>query len=287
MPQPRSITLITSYSRPQYLKLCLEYLSQAVGIENQEIWLFVDRGRSLVREFYEVLADFKHLSIRTTFRPEHNYHGNSYNTLEAYKEAYATDAKFIYLVEDDVLVRPDFFKWHEAIQEKVNPFVSVAYRCSRNSEVRTDIVDPEAYLTSSKDFASIGCCWRREQLAPVIQHAKIEYYSDLAGYLAKHFPNNRFAGSFWEQDGMVMRLLGNNNDYIVAFGYVPRSFHFGNFGYNRPRGSRLSYDELKGIIHDLEKIKEADRDFGDIEPMPRDNPAEWDPAKLYRVQHFD
>lgn len=284
MPQHPDIILVTSYTRFDYLRLCLEYLSNAEGIENKQIWLFIDRGRSLVREFYEVLADFKHLNIRTTFRPEHNHHGNSYNTLEAYKEAYQTDAKFVFLIEDDVLITNDFFKWHEAVQETGDYLCSVAYRCSRNSEVRTDIVDPEAFFTSKADYASVGVCWRREKLAPIVEHATTDYYKDCAGYLAKHFPS--FADGYTEQDGMIQRVLAVTHG-VIAWSYVPRCYHIGFAGYNRPRGSTYTSNELKGIIYDSEKVREADKDFGDIEPVPRDSPANWDPARLYRVQHFE
>jgi hypothetical protein len=162
----------------------------------------------------------------------------------------------------------------------------VGYRCNRNAEARKDITNPEAYFVTSRDFASIGVCWRRTRLAPIIEHARPEYYGNLAGYLAKHFPNNRFADSYTEQDGLIMRILGVTHD-SVAFSYVPRSFHFGCSGYNRPRGPQLSYNEIKEMIYDSEKIKKASVDFNDIEPMPRDNPAEWDPAKLHCVQRFD
>ena len=109
--QVSDVVIVTCYSRPDYLRLCLDYLSVADGVKDKEIWISIDRGKSLLREFYDVLNDFRdRLNIFTIIRPEHNYHGNTYNTLEAYKEAYATDAKYVYLIEDDVLITKDFFK---------------------------------------------------------------------------------------------------------------------------------------------------------------------------------
>ena len=159
------IVLVTTYNRPDYLRLCLEYLSRAAGIENKEIRICIDRGRSLLREFYEVINDFRPaLNISTVIRPEHSYMGNSMNTLESYKEAYQTDAEFVYLVEEDVLVQPDFFTWHEAVQGMGSFMCSIAYRCSRNSEARRDIADPAACFTSARDFASIGVCWATREI---------------------------------------------------------------------------------------------------------------------------
>ena len=281
------IVLVTTYNRPDYLRLCLDYLSRAAGIETKEIWVCVDRGRSLIREFYEVLGDFnKTLRIVIKFRPEHSYMGNSMNTLESYKEAYQTDAEFVYLVEDDVLVQPDFFTWHEAVQSMGGFMCSVAYRCVRNAQARTDITDPAACFTTARDFASIGVCWRRTRLAPVVAHARQEYYEDLKEYLVKNFPFNRFSDCFAEQDGLIMRVMGVTHG-ITAWPYVPRCYHIGFAGYNRPRGARLSYAELQETIHNAEKVRAADKDFGDIEVVPTSPVPDWSPRDLHIIQNFE
>lgn len=207
------------------------------------------------------------------------------NTLEAYKEACQTDAKFVYLIEDDVLVMPDFFKWHEAAQAEGDFMCSIAYRCHRNAAVRKDIADPAAYLISNQDYASIGVCWRREKLVSVVRHAKEEYYKDLSGYIKLNFPDNRFSDCFTEQDGLIMRVMGETHGNTIWSSFVPRAFHVGFASYNRPRSARLSYQELKETIHDEQKIKEADRDFGDIEAVPVNPIPKWD--KLYCAQRIN
>lgn len=271
------LVLITAYNRPDYLRLCLEYLSKVSEIQNKEIRIYVDRGRVLVREFYEVFRDFPTLNISSVFRSEHDYHGNSFNTLEAYKDAFQSGARYIYLIEDDVLVTPDFFRWHETVQQQEDLMCSVAYRCSRNAAIaKSD--DPEAYLLSGQDYASIGVCWRREKLAPIIEHARTEYYENLDGYLKKHFPNNRFSNCFTEQDGLIMRIMAKTGG-IVAWPFVPRCYHIGFAGYNRPKSARLSYQELKETIHNMEKIRQADKDFGDIEMVPIDMNLKWKTLK--------
>lgn len=285
----KDLLLITTYNRPDYLRVCLEYLQKADGIDSKDIWIFVDRGKQLIREFYEVVNDFPNLDISVHFRAEHRYHGNSYNTLNAYVMAYEFGAKYgteyIYLVEDDVLVMPDFFRWHEAVHKMEKDIMcSVTYRCSRNAarDKKYDN-DPEAYLISGQDYASIGVCWKREKLEPIVSHAKTEYFADLQGYLKKHFPQNRFNDCFTEQDGLIMRIMGETHGN-TAWPFVPRCYHVGVASYNRPRGPRLSYQEIKEMIRDPEKIKQADRDFGDIEIVPNETP-QWN--KLYCAQRFD
>ena len=282
----RDIVLVPVYSRPDYLRVCLEYLARAEGIADKEVWICIDRGRSLIREFYEVLNDFRNqINFSVIIRPEHSYMGNSMNVLEAYKEAYQTDAKFIYLVEDDVVVQPDFFTWHEAVQKTGDYFCSVAYRCLRNTGTFINCTDPEAYFTTAQDYASIGVGWRRERLAPVIKHACEEYYKNLEPYILKHFPCNRFCTSYAEQDGLIMRVMADVKG-ITAWPYVPRAFHFGVNGYNRPRGPRLSYAEIKEMIYSPEKIAAADLDFHDVEPMPKGPTSSWDASKLHCIQRF-
>lgn len=283
----RDIVIVTTYNRPDYLRLCLEYLSKAEGVSDKIIWIFIDRGRSLIREFYEVINDFRNqLDFSITIRPEHADMGNSMNTMEAYKDAYHWGAKFIYLVEDDVLVTPDFFKWHEAVQAQGDFMCSIGYRCSRNPEVTKNFSDPEAYFTSARDYASIGVCWRREKLAPIITHACDEYYRDLNGYIAEHFPNSRFFTCFTEQDGLIMRAMGETNG-ITVWPYLPRAWHFGVSGYHRLRSPRLSYQEIKDILHSQEKINMVDKDFHDIEAMPRESIPFWESSKLHCVQRFE
>lgn len=286
---PHDIVLITTYNRPDYLRLCLEYLSRAEGVQTKEVRIYVDRGKSLIREIYEVVNDFRNqLRLTVSFREPHGYHGNSYNTLEAYKEAYASDAKFVYLVEDDVLIQPDFFKWHEAIQAKDDFMCSIAYRCSRNPQVTRDPKlekNPEAYFISARDYASIGVCWRREKLADVVKHACTEYYQNMNDYILKNFPNNRFYECFTEQDGLIMRILDDIKGRI-AWSYVPRCFHIGFSSYHRFRSPRLSYQEIKETIHNAEKVKMTDLDFGDIEPVPIEPTLVWDSNNLHCVQEF-
>lgn len=294
----KDIVIVPTYYRPEYLSLCLEYLSKAKGIQNMEIWVCQDfREHDEHRHFIEeqwtaaVIDDWRtKLSIRFIRSAPHSYSGNTQNVMEAYKKAYETDAKFVYLVEDDVMVQPDFFQWHMAIQEQEKFFCSVAYRCSRNQEARTDITDPNAYFTTARDYASIGVCWRRENLSGIVKHAKLEYYNDLDGYMVKTFPGNRFGDCFAEQDGLIMRCMWDVAG-VTAWPYVPRCYHMGWYGYHRPNGVRPNghleqkIAALRGMISNAEQLKTAAPDYGDIEAMPHGAVGEWD--SLYRVQHFD
>ena len=237
------IILVPTYMRPEYLFLCLERIANSERPTDSEIWICQDfrfddehRHKLGIDWTNEVLDYWRgRLPIKFVRRRPHGFEGNSHNVLEAYKEAFNSSARFIYLIEEDVFVQPDFFRWHEAVQAEGDFMCSVAYRCSRNSEAATDITDPNAYFTSQRDYASIGVAWRREKLAPVIAHASTEYYRDTSAYMVRTFPGNRFAGDFSEQDGLIMRVMWETHG-TVAWPYVPRAYHLGWYGYHRPDG---------------------------------------------------
>ncbi len=292
------IVLVPTYYRPEYLSLCLEYLSKARGIQDKEIWVCQDfREHDEHRHYLEeqwtaaVLDDWKtKLPVRFIRRGKHSFVGNSLNVLLSYKEAYLQKPRYVYLVEDDVLVTQDFFEWHEAVQADGDYMCSVAYRCSRNNEARKDVIDPNAYFTTARDYASIGVCWKSEKLKPVVHHCGDEYFQNLDGYVLKTFPGNRFAGDFSEQDGLIMRVMWETKG-VTAWPYVPRCYHMGWYGYHRPNGMRpgghldQKISALRSIISDAERLKVAAPDFGDIEPFPITGPGAW--SKLYKIQHFD
>ena len=278
----KDLVLITTHNRVDYLRLCLEYLSRADGIADKEIRICVDRSGVIPREVSDVLRHFNNLDIITVRRGYHGFQGNSYNTLQAYKEAFESTARFVYLVENDVLVQPDFFKWHEAAQAQGDFMCSIAYRCFRNAELNRNISSPEAYLISPRDYASIGVCWQRDNLEPIVQHACREYYDNMSGYLEQQFPNSSLSSYYAEQDGLIMRILEKSCKQTI-WPFVPRAYHIGFAGYNRLRGKRLSYDEIKKTIHDKVRIEQANRNFKDIEPVPTCPVEKWSKLRCEQI----
>ena len=61
-----------------------------------------------------------------------------------------------------MLVAPDFFTWHYAAQETGDWFCSIASRCRKPS-----LPVGSEYLKCTS-YASIGVCFKREKLEPVI-----------------------------------------------------------------------------------------------------------------------
>jgi hypothetical protein len=297
----KDVVLIPTYLRPEYLQLCLEHIAVAKATPTlKEFWICADsrphdkERHGMVLGWQDEVLSAWHgtIPIRFIQGVKHDFDGNSYNVLESYKKAYnEPNVRNIYLIEDDVLVTPDFFKWHEAVAEaESTAMCSIAYRCSRNHETRTDVIDPRAYFTTARDYASIGVRWKKEALGPVLEHAVVSYYADQSGYIRTRFAGNRFAGDFAEQDGLIMRVMWEQHGF-TTWPYIPRAFHMGWYGYHRPNGRRpdgfleQKVSEIRATISNAAKLKIVAPDFGDIEPYPTEPMPSYE--GFTKLQHFN
>jgi len=293
----RDIVLITTFWRSEYLWLCLQAIVDADGGREKEVWVAHDHhaneGHRDSRENEAVVAHFKDMfaGFRWIDRTPHFYSGNSYNCLELYKEAYQTDARFVYLIEDDILVEKDFFRWHEAVQAKGDYMCSVG----RLQTTRLDLqrsADPNAYVESASDYTSWGSCWRREKLVYLVEHACDAYYHDMTGYIVRQFPNNPLKDIWTEQDGLIRRILmEGRGKRLTASPCLVRAYHVGITGYHRSRGyqfmgtltekvqkldSALKTGALPGLRKDYVELNDID--------VPRGSTPAW--SELRAIQRL-
>jgi hypothetical protein len=236
------------------------------------------------------------LQIEFEVRQPHNYYGNSYNCLELYRAALSqTGARYIYLIEDDVLVTSDFFAWHEAVQERGDYFATVGWHCARNKAfVSSD--DPTGYIETNKDYASIGVCWRPGKLETFVNHATPSYYADSAAYLQRTFPNSQYGAGWTEQDGIVTRMLEEKNDRWIAWPTRSRCTHIGVSGYHRNAGYKFvgrdagrdldsCVEELRAAVSTPGRLKALSCDpFNDVDVLP--TVGNWNPEDLHLTQRL-
>lgn len=298
----RDVVIMPAYFRPEYTALALEYLAAADGAKEKEVWVEQDRAFGNVGHLLQELPAMRQVvnayalsgkfaKVMYSERVPNGYIGNPCNFLEAYKKAFEQkDIRYVYLVEDDVIVSKDFFRWHEAVQELDDFFVTVGWHCVRNPEVKPS-TDPTEYITSYRDFSSIGVCWKREKLEPLVRHARPEYYRAMPTYLGQAFPGSPIpAGQWTEQAGVITRLLHETRTRLVAWPSLRRVSHVGVHGYHRPNGHRFT-GNLERRIEDLRtaitspRILGMSRDFADdIEPLTV--PGHWEPSQLRVAQHI-
>lgn len=250
----QDLVLIPTFSRPEMLWLCLDYLAASPDVQSVKIRVYVDAHVGNLppkAEIETVLRKFPQLSIQVGFRPPHHFHGNSFNVLMAYKDAYDSDAQHVFLVEDDILVRPNFFAWHrQQHQRKIGCSIGVVKERQHGL------------------YASLGSCFHREMIRLVLPHCKTEYFTNLRAYCKQKFPP---AAWDCEQDGLWCRVLVDQPPVVWAT--TPVAQHVGWYGYHRKRSVRPTgtlkerYEQVKMVLSSPENLRLWSKDFGDVAPL--------------------
>jgi len=210
--------LIPAFDRTEMLMHCLDHLARCPEVRNVTIRVCIDRraGHAPLNEFAAIQEWNKDLDVELRFTGPHMHHGNSFNVLTSLRHAYA-DSEFdlFYVVEDDVLVSPEFFTWHERIQRDVRPAASIGVRNPGHGA-----------------YASLGACLPRVTVEAILEHAVLAYFRDMRGYCRFAFPPSPFD---CEQDGLIARVLAGRK---VAWANPPIVSHVGWYGYHRKNNKR-------------------------------------------------
>jgi hypothetical protein len=226
----REIVLVPTYKRPEHLFCCLKRIREAEP--DIPIAIFPDRGSLFDKDFTEAVEPFlvKSDITRAIYVGDHSYHGNSYNVMEAFRWTASIGFDRIYYVEDDVMIHPDFFKWHrEQHDERDDIFASMAWVFNRYAPLIDDVMYVPWYY-------AIGVCFNWNKLKLIAQHACPKYYEDMQGYIERAFPksnlNSPFGIQHFEQDGLIQRVLDADKGQTATPG-ITKCSHLGFFGYNR------------------------------------------------------
>jgi hypothetical protein len=244
------------------LALALEKLRQCPEANDVEVQIHLDHSNeSHIAE--SRLADTEY--VRDTYFPEAQIYvaknhplvpSGCWNILHSLKAGWETQAEFIFLVEEDVLVRPDFFRSHLMLQSTDDYFVTSG---------RVLFYLGEDYYTNP------GCCFRRDKLALVIPHINDAYFADLTGYLDRHFGQMLDGGNL--DDGLVRRVMRSVQGVAkcvvpavvshIGWHYYQRMQHYKNEGTIQ---ERIAW--LRTFLSDIPARKRADpRYIGDLEEI--------------------
>jgi glycosyltransferase involved in cell wall biosynthesis len=268
----KDICLIPCYNRPEFLYWTLKQIEKAYLSHKIEYWFLADHGYN--PEILEIIKDFKY-SKKIIKQTKHNYHSAtklSRNILSGYKKAYQTKAKYIFLIEDDILIGKDFFKMHYGIQNDENIFCSIMSE-NHNTKFDTSNNLNNYYISKQADYQSIGVCFKRVNLKQIVKHLIPEYLNNPFKYVNKLYPKSKIGSQYVEQAGLIRRIIENNN-YKVAFPDVPRCYHAGFYGKNRGKQLTGHYKDkiskLGKIIFDnknMEYMTGGGRHYKDSKPI--------------------
>jgi len=240
----KDIVLLPCWRRPEFLWHCLDNLTRAEGIDALHVLFSPDTGFSpdnldVIRSFADRLASYEiHLPVPCPFRRTKQ----SANLLLGYLRAAAAANRYVFLVEEDIMVARDFFRWHRAVHAAAGPlFCSIGVK---NPNRRVNV--PEeigGYYLSDGDYCSPGVCFDKRVLQTMIApHVNMAYFRRPKRYIRRHFPASTVGLGFVEQDGLIRRVQ-EQSQQSIAYPCVPRAFHAGYYGYNRPGGLDGSLQE--------------------------------------------
>ena len=242
----QAAVMIPAFDRPEMVWLCLDHLALCREVIDMQIHVCIDGrdGHAPLDEFIAATSAHPDLPIELHVGPAHYYHGNSFNVLNAYRTAYDAGADLIYLVEDDVMVLPQFFAWHIAVQERPGAVGPFGVRVGTSVGVRNP---------GHGAYASLGVCHDRNTVEDILEHAVPRYFRDMRGYCARTFPPSPFD---CEQDGLIARVIAG---CTVAWADPPVCSHIGWYGYHRKRTPRPTGT----LAERVQKVRDA---FGECFP---------------------
>lgn len=243
------VVVIPTCHRPEMLALCLEKLGEARGLP--PVCIYADTPADLeeldyVRNTYLPTADIYHA------KPHLKTPSGCWNILNAIKQGYETGADRVYLVEEDVMVRPNFFKWHGEIGDE---FMA---SCGRR--------DPAFYPRFPNLYTNPGSCLHRNLLDAVVPHINDDYFQRLRDYMDEFLP------PVWDEhsdldDGLIRRTirnLGGKCAYPEAGVAVHQGFHFYR-KVDRYINDGTIEGRIAGLRQMLERIQPGERYARDLE----------------------
>jgi hypothetical protein len=264
LAQNRDVLIIPCWRRPEFLWHCLDNMRRAEGIGDLHVLFRPDRGHDprihdVIDEFAPQLASY---DVEVPPRCPYRRGKQSANVLGAYLRAAAITRRYVFMVEEDVMVARDFLRWHYAVQAaQPQLFCSIAAR--NTNRAVPEAADPEAYYVTNLDYCSLGVCFERSVIVRrIAPHVRREYFENPGAYCQQLWSRSLVGAGHVEHDGLIRRIQEEQGARRpIAYPYRPRAFHAGYFGYPR-RGSingALSHRirEVGATIYDLEAMHSA------------------------------
>lgn len=256
------IVIIPAWARPGFLAVTLKQIEKADGYDQQFYLFNLDAGYN--SEIEVPIMDFvkrNRVSFEINRVPPTPYKEGkqSFAIYIGYEWALsALNANYIHLIEDDVFIRPDYFRWQKAVHAaSPGVFCSIA---SRNNNSNDPVNGREdGYYLREFDYQSLGVCWHRKKLAEVLSYFDFSYFADPVGYCADMFPHSKIGRFYAEQDGLIRRVL-EATKAKVAWPHKPRCFHAGFEGYNR-RGKDVLPLNIEKQVEFIERVCFSDEEM--------------------------
>jgi hypothetical protein len=246
----RQVVAIPAANRPELLALSLEKLKSARS--SVDVHIYADsvpearlREIEVVRDLYFPEAFLFHAGAHQKAP------SGCWNILNSIKHA-AQFADDVYLVEEDVLVYPNFFEWHRS--------QTAVASCGRQNYPHWE----HRHL-----YTNPGSLLRRPLLDALTPHINEEYFRDTTAYCVKHFPPWEVASL----DDWLIRRVMKEHGWDAAYG-APVCAHIGFRAYNRLH----IYSNRDGGV--LERVARAREIMAAVKKTDR-YATDWEPYEPY------
>jgi hypothetical protein len=286
----RDVVLIPCWRRPEFLWHCLENLTRAEGIENLHVIFRPDHGHDPA--IHQIIAEFaaRLASCEVDVPPRCPYRRSkqSSNVLSGYLLAASKARQYVFMIEEDIIIARDFFRWHYAVQE-LEPTLFCSLSTLNTNRVVPSSDDPQVYYRTTFDYCSLGVCFARPIITQLIApHVRRAYFEDPKGYCVSQFPSSQLGAGYTEQDGLIRRIQEAQGERVpIAYPYRPRAFHAGFIGYHRAGRLRGTLSEriqqVGNIIYNSDTMRQAidnPEHVADSVPITLDTPP-W--QKLWHL----
>lgn len=225
--------ILPTYLRNEFLSCALRRIREQD--RKLKVFVFSDRGEDNL----ELRHVVNYFSCHLRIIPRHNYYGNSYAVMEAFRWAYEHGYELVHYSESDVIQHGDCLDWHRKTHERFNDvFASCGWVFNLHAPITDDLMFAPWYYAPN-------ACFKRDKLGLIVKHANPLYYNDPVKYVLETFPKSilhnqgkQRTTKFYEQDAICQYVMEQDRSQ-VAWRASALVDHLGLEGYNRPDGPKF------------------------------------------------
>jgi hypothetical protein len=234
--------------RPEFCALALECLAKAHF--QVPIHVFVDDvSQKLKDEFVHVFSHFAPPWAQLHFQPQHvQATSGCWNILDVIRQGRETfHADYIFMIEEDVLVRPNIFEYHwDALAD------GSVVSCGRKYMPFWDRC-PNMYTNP-------GSCLTGKLVDAIIPHINPDFFANTGGYMEEVI--GHVEGIHGLDDGLIRRVLWKNG-WKAKHQEEPGASHVGFMAYE----NRYDFCRVDLAAHISDRIANLRNLFLTLDPI--------------------
>lgn len=252
-----TVIVMPVYRRPEFMALSLEALRRVPDMPRITVYGDYTEDLKLLGERFEAYQNYAPRGTRYVDRQQHIYAPSGcWNILNSLRDGYVSGARYVALIEEDVIIRPEWLDWSVKRMEFDHKILATCGRQSRFTAKYGHL------------YTNPGAVLSRRLLRELIPHINDTYFTDLGVYLDEHFP-------VWPEmsnldDGLIRRVIRKLNGY-VHYPEKPMVAHIGYDAYEQRFAGYHAEGNLEervaGLRRLLRDLKPDDRLVGDLERL--------------------